>query len=207
MYQLPALPYPYEALEPVISAATMRLHHDKHHARYVTVVNELTSGAEGLEAVVRDAAAQRARKLFNNAGQAWNHAFFWRSMTGQYRAPSGRLVEAVHAAFGSLEGLGSKFKDEGAAHFGSGWVWLIAKDKALAVVTTHDGECVITQPGVTPLLVCDLWEHAYYLDHKNDRAGFLAGWWDRLVNWEFAEQQFAAALGEREPWSYPAPTT
>ena len=209
MFELPDLPYPYEALEPTISAATMRLHHDKHHARYVTVVNEMTTasaaGREPLEALVTRAAIGGERKLFNNAGQAWNHGFFWQSMTGQWRAPSGGLLDAIHQAFGSLEALGAKFQGEGAGHFGSGWVWLVAKGEALAIVTTHDGESVITEPGVTPLMVCDLWEHAYYLDHKNDRAAFLAGWWDRLANWSFAEQQFAAALGDGQAWTYPAP--
>lgn len=210
MFQLPDLPYPYEALEPMISAATMRLHHDKHHARYVAVVNELVgdkpAARASLEALVSQAAIEGQRKLFNNAGQAWNHGFFWQSMTGGYRAPSGALLDAVVAAFGSLEALGARFKDEGAAHFGSGWVWLVAKGSALAVTTTHDGEGVITEPGVTPLLVCDLWEHAYYLDHKNDRAGFLTGWWDRLANWSFAEEQFGAACGDGQAWTYPPPS-
>lgn len=210
MFQLPNLPYPYEALEPTISTATMRLHHDKHHARYIAVVNELTSASatnpQSLEILVREAAMEGQRKLFNNAGQAWNHGFFWQSMTGEYRAPSGKLLDAVQAAFGSLEALGARFKEEGAGHFGSGWVWLVAKGKTLAVTTTHDGETVITEPGVTPLLVCDLWEHAYYLDHKNDRAGFLTGWWDRLANWSFAERQFAAASGEGPAWTFPSPT-
>lgn len=209
MFQLPDLPYPYEALEPTISAATMHLHHDKHHARYVAVVNELTAkvaAVRPLEALVSQAAIDGERKLFNNAGQAWNHAFFWESMTGERRAPSGPLLDAIHADFGSLEALGAKFQSEGAAHFGSGWVWLVAKGAALAVTTTHDGDSVITEPGVTPLLVCDLWEHAYYLDHKNDRAAFLAGWWDKLANWAFAERQFAAASGDRPAWAYPTPT-
>jgi len=210
MFQLPDLPYPYEALEPTISSATMRLHHDKHHARYVAVVNELTCGSvmkrQSLELLVREAAIEGQRKLFNNAAQAWNHGFFWQSMTAEYRAPSGKLLDAALAAFGSLEALGARFRDEGGAHFGSGWVWLVARGETLAVTTTHDGESVITEPGVTPLLVCDLWEHAYYLDYKNDRAGFLTGWWDRLASWSFAERQFAAASGEGPTWTFPTPT-
>jgi Fe-Mn family superoxide dismutase len=211
MFVLPELRYSYEALEPTISGETMRLHHDRHHARYVAVLNELTADTplarESLEAVIKQAAIQGERKLFNNAGQAWNHAFFWESMTGEGRAPSGRLFDAIHDGFGSLEALGARFQSEGAAHFGSGWVWLVAKGKALAVTTTHDAETVITEPDVIPLLVCDVWEHAYYLDHKNDRAAFLSSWWRTLPNWAFAEQQFEAAAGAGRPWSYPQPTS
>jgi Fe-Mn family superoxide dismutase len=205
---MPELLYPYDALEPVISAATMRLHHDKHHARYVTVTNELLSTPRQQAASLEDIIASAGpadRKLFNNAAQAWNHAFFWASMASRHRTPSGPLLNAIEQAFGSLANLRDKFVAEGVAHFGSGWVWLVARAGALEVVSTHDADTVVTQTDATPLLVCDLWEHAYYLDHQNDRAAFLAGWWDRLANWSLAEQQHSAALSAGQAWAYPPP--
>lgn len=205
MIELPELPYPYDALEPVVSAATLHVHHDKHHARYVTVTNELVSGspleAASLENVI--AAAGNDRKLFNNAAQSWNHGFFWACMTSRQRAPSGQLQGAIDNSFGSIDALRSAFLGEGLAHFGSGWVWLVARGEALQVVSTHDAATFVADPAMTPLLVCDLWEHAYYLDHQNDRGAFLAGWWDRLSNWSLAEQQFSAARGEGPTWTYP----
>jgi Fe-Mn family superoxide dismutase len=205
LFKLPDLPYAYEALEPTISAATLHLHHDKHHARYVTVVNELVKGGADwtLEAVILESTAKGDRKLADNAGQAWNHGFFWESMASAYRVPSGKLLDAIQRDFGSLDALAAKFKEAGAGHFGSGWVWLVAKAGKVSVVTTHDGDTVVTDKEAVPLLVCDVWEHAYYLDHKNDRAGFLAGWWSGLANWRFAEAQFAASLGEGTRWRYP----
>ena len=207
MIELPQLPYPYDALAPVISAATMQVHHDKHHARYVTVANELASAAgragDTLEAII--AAAGGDRKLFNNAAQAWNHGFFWACMASRHRAPSGALLDAITRSFGSLDALRSAVVAEGVAHFGSGWVWLLAKGEALEVISTHDAGTFVAHPGTTPLLVCDLWEHAYYLDHQNDRGAFLSGWWDRLSNWNLAEQQYAAARGEGPAWTYPPP--
>jgi Fe-Mn family superoxide dismutase len=117
--------------------------------------------------------------------------------------PGAALRQAFDARFEDLQGLRKAFTGEGESHFGSGWVWLIAKKNELSVITTHDAANPLTEQGVTPLLVCDLWEHAYYLDYKNDRAAFLAGFWDHLVDWDFAARQFAAAQGEGQAWSYP----
>jgi Fe-Mn family superoxide dismutase len=210
MIELPELAYPYDALEPVISAATMRLHHDKHHARYVSVTNELLSNARqpagSLEEVIATA-GPGDRKLFNNAAQAWNHGFFWACMSSRHRAPSGPLLNAVEHRFGSLARLRDAFIAEGTAHFGSGWVWLLARAGELQVVSTHDAGTVAARPDTIPLLVCDLWEHAYYLDHQNDRASFQSAWWERLANWSLAEQQYAAAVGEGKVWLYPQPAT
>ena len=209
MIELPELAYPYDALAPVISAATMRLHHDKHHARYVTVTNELLSIARqpagSLEEVIATAGADD--RLFDNAAQAWNHGFFWACTSSRHRAPSGPLLNAIEQGFGSLAELRDAFIREGTAHFGSGWVWLLARAGKLQVISTHDAGTIAAQPDTTPLLVCDLWEHTYYLDHQNDRARFLSGWWDRLANWSLAEQQYAAAAGEGEVWLYPPPTS
>jgi Fe-Mn family superoxide dismutase len=205
MITLPPLPYAYDALEPVVSEATMRTHHGKHHAKYVETANTLAQarglGGLAVEDLIRSAAMAPDRGLFNNAAQAWNHAFFWNCMAPQPSAAGGDLLEAIRQGFGDPDKLRQSFIGEGAAHFGSGWVWLVAEDGRLSVVTTHDADTMATRD-LTPLLVCDLWEHAYYLDHRNDRAGFLGAWWDRLANWDFATRQFSASRGAA--WTYPA---
>jgi Fe-Mn family superoxide dismutase len=210
MFELPDLPYPYDALAPVMSDKTLHFHHDKHHATYVKTVNELVKPPEtghSLEEVIRGAARSGNRKLFNNAAQAWNHAFFWLAMTPHAEKPPSELTSAINGAFGDLKGLKEKFVEEGAAHFGSGWVWLVA-DRAgkLEVRSTHDADDTLTKDGVAPLIVCDLWEHAYYLDYQNDRKGFLEKWFDALPNWAFAARQYAAARGSGEVWRYPSPS-
>jgi Fe-Mn family superoxide dismutase len=207
MYQLPPLPYAHEALAPVINAETMHIHHGKHHARYVTVTNELIPGStDPLEDVIAAALRDGKTKLFNNAAQAWNHAFFWASMAPSATQPGSALQRAIDSTFGSLDKLGEQFIAEGGAHFGSGWVWLLAQEGKLKVVSSHDaGQPWLTEGGV-PLLVCDVWEHAYYLDYKNDRAQFLKAWFGRLANWEFATAQLNAASGDGERFRYPRPT-
>ena len=209
MFKLPALPYGYDALQPTISSETMRLHHDKHHAKYVDTVNKIC-GDEGLtpaslEALIGDARAAKKTKLFNNAAQAWNHAFFWSCMTPKARAPEGDLQARIAKAFGDLGSLKEKFVTEGEGHFGSGWVWLLAGPDGLEVRTTHDGENFVGQDGVTPLITCDLWEHAYYVDYRNDRKAFLAAWFDKVADWDFAAHQLAAAERNGKAWTYPAP--
>jgi Fe-Mn family superoxide dismutase len=208
MFSLPDLPYPYNALEPVISDRTMHFHHDKHHAAYVKTTNELLGASaepsRSLEQVIRDAAKAGEKKLFNNAAQAWNHGFFWAAMSSDREQPEGDLDAAIKASFGGLPALKTAFVTEGAGHFGSGWVWLTAdKSGALKVRATHDADDTLTLEGLTPLLVCDLWEHAYYLDHQNDRKGFLEAWFDALPHWSFAGFQLAAAKGKGEAWRYP----
>lgn len=210
MFILPELPYRSDALAPVISAETLRFHHGKHHKTYVETLNTLLEEAgdtpESLEQVVRDAAADPARaKLFNNAAQAWNHGFFWDAMSPDGGAPTGALAGAVEAGFGALADMKATFVKTGAEHFGSGWVWLLAERGRLKVVATHDAEGPLTLEDVVPLTVCDLWEHAYYLDHQNDRKGFLEAWFDTLLNWELAAGQFAAAQSRGPAWAYPAP--
>lgn len=204
MYKLPELPYAYEALEPIVSANTLHFHHDKHHAAYVTALNGLLDGNDQgtLEAVIR---AAGPGKVFNNAAQAWNHAFFWDAMSQEKTAPGADLHAAINEAFGDLAGLKTAFVTEGVGHFASGWVWLVVEGGVLKVISTHDAATTVTQEGVTPLLVCDVWEHAYYLDHQNNRKGFLEAWFDSLANWSLADRQFAAAKGKGEAWAYPAP--
>jgi Fe-Mn family superoxide dismutase len=209
MFVLPDLPYAYDALSPYISERTLKFHHDKHHAAYVKTTGELVQKAglkpESLEALIRQASQKGDKKLFNNAAQAWNHGFFWVAMTPRHEAPTGDLHDAIRAAYGDLAALKQRFVEEGAGHFGSGWVWLVAdKIGSLDVRSTHDADDTLTKEGVTPLLVCDLWEHAYYLDYQNDRKGFLDAWFDHLPNWSLAASQFAAAKGAGAPWRYPA---
>ncbi|HEY3694176.1 superoxide dismutase [Phenylobacterium sp.] len=208
MFTLQPLPYAYDALAPVISEQTLHVHHDKHHATYVKTLNELLEKAgktpDSLEQVIRDAAKTGEAKLFNNAAQAWNHSFFWAAMSPEKQTPTGELHAAIGQAFGDLAGLRKAFVEEGAGHFGSGWVWLAAQDGgALAVRSTHDADDTVPRPGLTPLIVCDVWEHAYYLDHQNDRKGFLEAWFDALPNWSFAAGQLCAAKGQGEPWRHP----
>ncbi len=211
MFALPELPYAYDALEPVVSERTLHFHHDKHHAAYVKALNELLQATgkspETLESLILDASESDERKLFNNAAQAWNHSFFWTSMSAQSERPTGELAAAIDRRFGDLSGLRTAFVEAGVGHFGSGWLWLTMQQSgSLELRSTHDADCTLTYAGVTPLLVCDLWEHAYYLDHQNDRKAFLAAWFDALPNWTFAAAQHAAAQGVGEPWRHPAPT-
>ncbi|WP_310541274.1 superoxide dismutase [Phenylobacterium sp.] len=210
MFELPPLPYDHAALEPVISRATMNVHHGKHHKKYIETLNTLLARAgrtpDSLEEVVRKAAGDdAATKLFNNAAQAWNHTFFWTAMSARRQAPEGVLIQAIARDFGGLEALKAAFVKEGNGHFGSGWVWLAAEGETLKLLSTHDAEDLLIHRGLTPLLVCDVWEHAYYLDHQNDREGFLNAWFDSLPNWSFAERQYAASRGEGQAWSHPAP--
>jgi len=209
MFVLPDLPYAFDALEPVMSRRTLHFHHDKHHAAYVKALNENLDPAKSdwtLEAVIRDAAMAENHKLFNSAAQVWNNSFFWLAMSPKPQPPGGALAAAIDNTFGGLPYLKQVFVDSGVSHFGSGWVWLVAdRGGKLSVRSTHDADDTITQAGMTPLLVCDLWEHAYYLDHQNDRKGFLEGWFDALANWQFADLQFEASQRQADSWSHPPP--
>ncbi len=209
MFILPKLTYGYAALEPTMSADTLHTHHDKHHKAYVEKTNELAAQAglteRPLEDVVREAQRKGDAKLFHNAAQAWNHAFFWQSMTAKGATPSGALKAAMTKAFGDIDAFKDEFVDEGLNHFGSGWVWLVTGSGGLKVISTHDADDTLIKDGLFPLLVCDLWEHAYYLDYKNDRKAFLEAWIGKVANWDFAERQLAASEGQGDGFRYPAP--
>jgi len=210
MYVLPELPYGYDALAPLISRDTLHTHHDKHHKAYVEKTNDLAAKAglagRPLEDVVREAHKRGDKRLFNNAAQAWNHAFFWKCMRPAGAAePTGELSAAVRG-FGGLQALKDAFVEEGVEHFASGWVWIVTGSQGLQVISTHDAEDTLVREGLFPLLVCDLWEHAYYLDYKNDRKAFLERWFESLANWDFAATQLAASNGQGEAFRYPAPT-
>ncbi len=199
---LPALPYAEDALAPAISADTLRTHHGKHHKAYVDKVNDAVKdgpqASASLESIVTVANEKGDKPLFNNAAQAWNHGFYWESLSPAKQAPSGALADAIAQAFGSTDKLGEELVKQGTAHFASGWVWLVARGKMLAVEQTHDAETFAV--GETrPLLVIDLWEHAYYLDHKNVRPDYLKQVIADHLAWDFASRNFDAA----STWTYP----
>lgn len=210
MFELPDLPYDHAALEPTVSKETMHLHHDKHHKKYVDTANQILAEKgekpASLEDVVRATVGKpESRKLFNNAAQIWNHTFFWECMSPAKEQPTGELLAAIERDFGGLEQLKAEFVAKGVGHFASGWVWLAADGQTLKIVDTHDGENLLYQPGLIPLLVCDLWEHAYYVDYRNDREGFLKAWFDAMPNWAFAQAQYDAARSGGAGWQHPKP--
>lgn len=211
MFQLTPLPFSETALEPLMSRDTLNTHHGKHHAGYIKKTNaalaEKPNAPSRLEDVVRLAHREKDQKLFNNAAQAWNHGFFWQSLSPEGGgAPQGDLARAIEQAFGSYEAFREEAKSKGEGHFASGWLWLVFDGAGkLALQDLHDAQTPIVDPAVTPLFTCDLWEHAYYLDYKNERGKFLDGFFDKLVNWRFAESQYAAARkGGEGAWTYPA---
>ncbi|MBA4355216.1 MAG: superoxide dismutase [Fe], partial [Novosphingobium sp.] len=164
---LPPLPYPDDALEPAISATTLQTHHGKHHKAYVDKTNAAIEDSDDadatLEQIIASAEARGDKGLFNNAAQSWNHAFYWNSLTPDPSEPAGDLASAIDASFGSLAALKAELTAQGTAHFASGWVWLVARGESLVVEQTHDAATFATG-NAKPLLVIDLWEHAYYLD-------------------------------------------
>ncbi|MGE3302060.1 MAG: superoxide dismutase [Hyphomonadaceae bacterium] len=206
MFTLPPLPYAEDALAPAMSGDTVHTHYTKHHAAYVRKTNEalekLAWKAERLEDVIARARKEGDGFLFNQAAQAWNHAFFWRSMRPKPKKPSPDFVAAIDEAFGGFDAFRAQFLKRGEGHFGSGYLWLVAKNGKLALTEGHDAETPAAS-GAAPILGCDLWEHAYYLDHKNERAKYLAAFFDTLIDWEFAESQLAAARGRGDGFAFP----
>lgn len=191
-FEVPPLPYDYSALEPHIDTQTMQIHHDKHHAAYVTNLNKALESAPGLggksvEAILADLTAvpENVRQaVINNGGGHYNHTLFWEIMGPKGGGePKGELAKAIGAAFGSYEGLREKMNNAGLTRFGSGWAWLVA-DKAgqLQVLSTANQDSPISS-GLQPLLGIDVWEHAYYLKYQNRRGDYLSAWWN-VVNWE-----------------------
>ncbi|MFP5257672.1 MAG: superoxide dismutase [Acidobacteriota bacterium] len=189
-FAAPALPYPENALEPVISGKTVSFHYGKHTLGYFDNANKLAAEAQfagqPLEKVFLEAAKDpKLVGLFRNAAQAWNHVFYWNGLTPTYAAPSGKLAKAVEASFGDLEGCRKALAEAAVSQFGSGWAWLVAdKSGKLSVVKTGNADNPM-QDGLKPLWVIDVWEHAYYLDYQNRRAEYVKGVLEKLVNWEF----------------------
>ncbi len=189
---LPALPYPEDALAPHISAETVALHYGKHHAGYVANVNRLVSGSPSQRTPLEDLIVTTEGGLFNNAAQVWNHTFYWRSMHPEGGGePSGALRVALEDGFGSVDGFRKQFVDASCGHFGSGWVWLVAGGDSLEVMSTANAD-LPQRHDRTPLLTIDVWEHAYYLDYHNARPAYVDRWIENLVNWEFAAANLAA---------------
>jgi Fe-Mn family superoxide dismutase len=189
-HQLPPLPYALDALEPHMSAETLQFHHGKHHKTYVDKVNQLIAGTHyetlSLEEIVRD--SQDA--LFNNAAQAWNHTFFWNCLSPAGGGkPRGALAQAIDTSFGSFDAFKDKFTASAIEVFGSGWAWLVQDGTgALSIEKTANADTPIAHNG-KPLLTCDVWEHAYYIDYRNARPEFLKAYWN-IVNWQFAMRNF-----------------
>jgi Fe-Mn family superoxide dismutase len=199
-FKLPPLPYAYDALEPTIDAATMTLHHTKHHQAYVDKLNEGIGEDPELEGKsleeILASVSLRSAKVRNNGGGHWNHSFFWETMKPGGSRPAGRLAEAVDQAFGSLDAFKTKFGEAGVARFGSGWAWLIlGSDGQLQITTTQNQDnplMDVAETKGTPILGNDLWEHAYYLTYNNRRPDYLKAWWD-VVDWEKVAQRYEAA--------------
>jgi len=193
-FELPALPYADDALDPVISARTISFHYGKHHAAYVKNLNGLVEGTEHAKQTLEEVIMSAPKGgLFNNAAQVWNHTIYWNSMTPKGGGtPSGELAKAIDDSFGSFDACVAKLSDAAAKHFGSGWAWLVSENGKLAVTDTADADLPMKH-GQTALLTIDVWEHAYYLDHQNMRADYIKGFFDKLVNWEFAAKNLAAA--------------
>jgi len=197
-FSVPDLPYPYEALEPHIDEATMRVHHDKHHQAYVDKANAALEGTEwadrDVEDVLRNLSALPGDKqaaVRNNAGGHYNHTLFWQMLSPDGGgAPSGELASAIDDKFGSLDSFKEEFKNAGIARFGSGWAWLVKDSSGLAVVSTPNQDSPISD-GATPLLGCDVWEHAYYLKYQNKRPDYIDAFWN-VVNWDYVAERFAS---------------
>ena len=193
---LAPLPYADDALAPTISAKTISFHYGKHHAGYVKTLNGLIAGTkyEGLSLEEIVAASREAgdTAIFNNAAQIWNHDFYWLSLApaGTGGEPSAELLAAINASFGSLDACKAALADAAVKRFGSGWAWLLVKDGKLVVESTSNAETPCGKPGVKPLLVIDVWEHAYYLDWQNARAAYVKAVVDGHLNWTFASSSF-----------------
>jgi Fe-Mn family superoxide dismutase len=198
---LPGLPYDYDALQPVISTATLKLHHGAHHRGYVDKLNALVKGSAlesaSLETIVKRSAVtassdSKSSAIFNNAAQAWNHAFYWRSLKPKVAGgrPAGALAARIDTDLGGHERFCELFKAAAAGVFGSGWVWLVESAGSLRIKATANADTPIAH-GQLPLLVLDVWEHAYYLDHQSRRAAYVDGAVDFLLDWQFAERNFA----------------
>ncbi|MEN9834696.1 MAG: hypothetical protein RL011_889 [Pseudomonadota bacterium] len=193
-FKLPELPYALDALAPVMSRETLEFHYGKHHQRYVDNLNKLVAGSDlekkSLEEIVK---TSKPGGVFNNAAQIWNHTFFFLSLAPHGVKISGKVKDAIDKQWGSFDKFKAEFSDAAVGLFGSGWVWLSQlPNGTLAIEKTKDAETPLTS-GHKPLLTLDVWEHAYYIDYRNDRARFINGWWD-IVNWDFVNKQFQASV-------------
>jgi superoxide dismutase, Fe-Mn family len=189
-HKLPELPYAKEALAPGISAETLEYHHGKHHKTYVDNLNKLIIATEFEHMSLEDIVKKASGGIFNNAAQVWNHTFYWNCLSPNGGGePSGVLADAIDKGFGSFSQFKEKFTNAAVTLFGSGWAWLVKNaDGSLAIWAASNAGNPLLE-GKKPLLTCDVWEHAYYIDHRNARAKYVEVFWN-LVNWRFAEQNF-----------------
>jgi Fe-Mn family superoxide dismutase len=185
MFDLPQLPYATDALSPHISAETIEYHYGRHHKTYVNNLNQLAAGTEFEKASLEDVVRKSTGRIFNNAAQVWNHTFYWNCLSPKGGGrPQGALLAAIQKAFGSFEEFQRQFTEAAVGLFGSGWAWLVKKaDGSLAIKGTANAGTPLTE-GDTPLLTCDVWEHAYYIDYRNARAKYVETFW-KIVNWDF----------------------
>ena len=190
-FTLPPLPYEMNALEPHISKETLEFHYGKHHQTYVTKLNELIAGTEFESASLEEIIRKSSGGIFNNSAQVWNHTFYWNCLSPNGGGePSGAVAEAINAKWGSFEQFKDEFNKQAAANFGSGWTWLVKKsDGTVDIVNTSNAHTPLTTDDV-PLLTCDVWEHAYYIDYRNARPKFVEAFWN-VVNWDFVAKNFA----------------
>jgi superoxide dismutase, Fe-Mn family len=193
-HSLPELPYALDALAPHLSAETLEYHWGKHHRGYVDALNRLVPGTPLEELGLEDLVRRASGSMFNSAAQHFNHSVYWRSLSPKGGGePMGALLEAVRRRYGSFAAFRTAFSEQAGAHFGSGWAWLVQKpDRSIQIEVTHDAACPITSDE-TPLLVCDLWEHAYYIDYRNLRGRYIESFW-ALANWRLAEARFDDSL-------------
>ncbi|MDT4329921.1 superoxide dismutase [Fe] [Methylomonas sp. MED-D] len=191
-FELPALPYAKDALAPHISVETIEYHYGKHHQTYVTNLNNLVPGTEFEGLTLEEIVKKSSGGIFNNAAQIWNHTFYWNSLSPNGGgAPTGGLANAIDRTFGSFDKFKEEFTKCAVTTFGSGWAWLVKNaNGSLELVSTSNAGCPLTA-GQTPILTCDVWEHAYYIDFRNLRPKYLEAFW-ALVNWEFASANYDA---------------
>ena len=189
-HTLPDLPYPENALEPYISAETLEFHYKKHHATYVDKLNGLIAGTEFESATLEEIIKRASGGIFNNGAQVWNHTFYWNCLSPNGGGtPEGELATAIEQAFGSFDDFKTRFSESAVNNFGSGWTWLVKNtDGSLEIVNTSNAANPMTN-GKQPLLTCDVWEHAYYIDYRNARPKYVEALWN-LVNWDFVARNF-----------------
>lgn len=191
MFELPKLPYGMDALAPHISKETLEYHYGKHHQAYVTNLNKLAEGTEFATMALEDVVKKSDGGVFNNAAQIWNHTFYWNCLTPNSKGkPEGDLAAAIDKKFGSFDEFQKLFSQAAATQFGSGWAWLVKTASGeLDIVKTANADTPLTTDA-TPLLTCDVWEHAYYIDYRNARPSYIEHFWS-LVNWDFVAENFA----------------
>lgn len=195
-FELPTLPYKHDALEPHISRETLEYHYGKHHQTYVTKLNDLLKDHSleflTLDEIIAKTAADGG-PVFNNAAQIWNHTFYWHSLVPGGSTPDKDVMQLLVENFGSLEQFQEEFTNKAISLFGSGWTWLVkTAENKLEIINTTNAETPAAMPGVTPLMTCDVWEHAYYIDYRNARPKYLTAFWE-LVNWDFVKENLLSA--------------